>query len=195
VGNWGELHARVYASTPGARLAAICDLNAERAREVSERLGSVPVYTDYREMLADPNVQAVSIVLPDMLHREAAIAAAQAGKHLLLEKPLATTEADCLAIIQAAEAAGVLLFVDFHNRWSPLFQALKQALDAGELGEPQYITYRLNDTIWVPTELLPWAGQSTVAWFLGSHSLDTLLWLLNARQGEDAIERLFCVSR
>lgn len=195
VGTWGQLHARVYASTSGARLAALCDANSERARQISESLGGVPVYDDYRELLADPSVQAVSIVLPDFLHREAAVAAAEAGKHLLLEKPLATTEEDAQAILKAAEAAGVTLFVDFHNRWSPLFQPLKQALDAGELGAPQMVTYRLNDTLFVPTQMLKWAAQSSVAWFLSSHCLDTLLWLLNARQGADTIERLTCVAR
>src|SRR5207244_2267206 len=105
VGTWGEMHARVYAGTPGIRLAAICDQDAERARRVSEKLGTVPVYTDYRELLADANVRAVSVVLPDYLHREAAVAAAQSGKHLLIEKPLATTEADALAVIEAANAA------------------------------------------------------------------------------------------
>jgi predicted dehydrogenase len=185
----------VYASTPGARLAAVCDTNADRAREVSDSLGGVAAYTDYREIVADPNVQAVSIVLPDFLHRDAAVAAARAGKHILLEKPLATTEDDAVTIMREARTARVTLFVDFHNRWSPLFQSLKQSLDAGELGTPQLVTYRLNDTIFVPTKMLRWAGQSSVAWFLSSHCLDTLLWLLNARQGDDAIERLTCLTR
>jgi predicted dehydrogenase len=195
VGTWGELHARVYATTPGARLAAVCDSNGDRAQQVSISVGGATVYSDYREMLRDPAVQAVSIVLPDFLHREAAVTAAQAGKHILLEKPLATTEEDALAILNAARASGVTLFVDFHNRWSPMFQSLKQAYDAGELGAPQLITYRLSDTIYVPTKMLRWAGQSTVAWFLSSHCLDTLLWLLNARRGDDAIERLTCLTR
>ncbi|HZO91841.1 MAG TPA: Gfo/Idh/MocA family oxidoreductase [Chthonomonadaceae bacterium] len=200
VGTWGGLHARVYASTPGAHLAAICDANGERARQVGEACGAARIYTDYRQLLDDPNVQAVSIALPDFLHREATVAAAQAGKHILVEKPLATTEADCLAMLEAAQAAGVLLFVDFHNRWSPLFHALKQALEAGELGNPQLITYRLSDTLYVPTQMLSWARHSSVAWFLASHCLDTLLWLMNARayaRGEagDTIERLSCLTR
>src|SRR5579871_1713527 len=94
VGTWGELHARVYASTPGARLAAVCDADGERARRVGESCGADRIYDDYHDLLADPGVQAVSIVLPDFLHRDAAVAAATAGKHLLIEKPLATTEED-----------------------------------------------------------------------------------------------------
>lgn len=200
VGTWGELHAHVYATTPGTYVAAICDLNEERARQVAKTCGALYFMTKYRTLLAKREVEAVSIVLPDYLHRDAVIAAAEAGKHILVEKPLATTEEDALAMIEAAQSAGVTLFVDFHNRWSPLFVPLKQSLDAGELGTPQMVSFRLNDTVWVPTKLLSWARQSSVAWFLGSHCLDTLLWLMNSRAasegGEgDTIERLTTVSR
>lgn len=195
VGTWGQMHAKVYASTPGARLAAICDANEARAREIAEPLGVQKIYSDYNQLFADPEIDAVSIVLPDFMHRDAVIAAANAGKHVLVEKPLATTEADGQAMIAAAKNAGVLLFVDFHNRWSPLFQQVKIALDEGELGDLQMIYYRLSDTIFVPTQMLKWAAQSSVAWFLASHNLDTLLWLLNSRNGGDTVEKLYCVTR
>jgi predicted dehydrogenase len=195
LGTWGQLHAKVYASTPGARLTAVCDVDAGRAREVGAACGAARCYDDFRVLLADPEVAAVSIALPDPLHREAAVAAAEAGKHLLVEKPLATTEEDARAILTAADSAGILLSVDFHNRFNPLFHGLKEALDSGELGAPQMIYYRLSDTLYVPTKMLRWAGRSSVAWFLASHCLDTLLWLLDAREGTDAIERLYCVSR
>lgn len=198
VGTWGELHAHVYSDVPGGRLIAICDANLERAQQIADansQAGETPtVYTDYHELLGHPRVQAVSIVLPDFLHRDAVIAAARAGKHILVEKPLATAEADALAMIGAARDAGVTLFVDFHNRWNPLFNHLKQSLDAGELGEPQLITYRLSDTLFVPTQMLKWAAQSSVAWFLASHCLDTLLWLMNSRGGGDAVESLSCLT-
>jgi predicted dehydrogenase len=200
VGTWGALHARVYATLPGARLAAVCDTNFARAQEIATLCGGATVYTDYRDLLADREVQAVSIVLPDFLHHDVAIAAARAGKHLLVEKPLATTEPEALEILQAARETGVTLFVDFHNRWSPLFASLKQSLDAGELGQPQFVSYRLNDTLFVPTKMLSWAGRSSVAWFLASHCLDTLLWLMGARAASeggagDRIERLYTVAR
>src|ERR687893_578272 len=92
VGTWGELHAKVYGSTPGAHLVAVCDADAERARRVGEACGAAKIYTDYHELLADEAVRAVSIVLPDFLHREAVVAAAGAGKQILVEKPLAPTE-------------------------------------------------------------------------------------------------------
>jgi predicted dehydrogenase len=193
-GTWGSLHARVYADLPDARLVAVCDTDAGRAAAVATPFGARP-YTDYHALLADPEVHAVSIALPDPLHRDAVVAAAEAGKHVLVEKPLATTEADALAMIEAARAAGVTLCVDFHNRFSPLFAPAKRALDAGELGALQLVYYRLNDTLEVPTRMLRWAGSSSAAWFLASHCLDTLLWLLNARAGVDAVERVTCLTR
>jgi predicted dehydrogenase len=93
-------------------------------------------------------------------------------------------------MIAAAEANGVTLMVDFHNRFNPSFLALKNAIDSGKMGEPQMISLRLNDTIFVPTEMLSWSGQSSVLWFLGSHSVDLVRWLFN-----DEIERVYCVSR
>lgn len=195
VGTWGELHAKVYSDLPGGYLAAVCDANPQRAEQVGKACGAQNIYSDYQKMLADPNVHAVSVVLPDFMHRKAVVACAEAGKHVLVEKPLATSEEDGLAMIAAAKASGVHLFVDFHTRWSPLFAQLKDAHDAGDLGESQMIYYRVSNTTFVATQMLKWANRSSVAWFLGSHCLDTLLWLMNARAGADNVERLYCVSR
>ena len=199
VGTWGKLHAEVYASTPGVRLEAVCDADEARATAVARECGGA-VFTSYVELLFDPTVIAVSVVLPDFLHVEACLMAISRGKHVLVEKPLATTEEEALRIIEAARSAGVTLMVDFHNRWSPMFCALKDSLDRGDLGSPRYTYYRLNDTIYVPTEMLSWAGRSTVAWFLASHCLDTLLWLFDARsasEGEsgDLPVRVTCLTR
>lgn len=195
VGTWGAMHARVYANIPGARLAAVCDADEVRAQKVAQNCGAARVYSDYHQMMADPDVDAVSVVLPDFLHYEAVMAAARAGKHILVEKPLATTEDEAVAMINAARDNGVHLFVDFHTRWSPLFAHLKTSHDAGELGEPQMVYYRQSNTTFVPVQMLKWAGHSSVAWFLASHSLDTLLWIVGARQGHDTPQRLYCVSR
>jgi len=199
VGTWGKLHAEVYASTPGVRLQAICDADEGRAVDVAQECGGA-VYTRFDAMLDDPMVHAVSVVLPDFLHAEACLAAIRRGKHVLVEKPLATTEEEALQIVEAAREAGVTLMVDFHNRWSPMFCALKDALDRGDLGAARYAYYRLNDTIYVPTGMLSWAGRSTVAWFLASHCLDTLLWLFDSRSAAqggpgDLPVRLMCLTR
>ncbi|MCY3717417.1 MAG: Gfo/Idh/MocA family oxidoreductase [Chloroflexi bacterium] len=186
----GAWHAHVYHHMPRAELVAICDLNEARAREVADRYGVAHVYTDYRDLLARDDIAAVSIATPDFAHREIAIAAAQAGKHILVEKPIATTSEDAYAIVAAAEKAGVKLMVDYHNRANPAFVSARQAVQAGELGELRYIYARLSNTTFVPTQMLPWAAQSSALWFLASHMLDMACWLLG-----DKPSRVYAVSR
>jgi len=189
-GVWGETHLMTYSTHPRGKLACICDLDEDLLRERAEQYGAESYTTNYRELLARDDVDAVSIVTPDFLHREIAVAAAEAGKHILLEKPMATTVADCEAMIAAAEQAGVTLMLDFHNRWNPAMWEARQAIENGELGEPQMMSLRLNDAIYVPTEMLSWGGQSTVVWFLGSHSVDLVRWMF-----DDEVRRVYSVSR
>ncbi len=190
LGVWGETHLMAYTADPLSRLAGICDLNETLARGRADQYNCPFVTTDYHELLARDDISAVSIVTPDFLHREIAVAAAKAGKHILLEKPMATTVEDAEAIAKAADDAGVLLMVDFHNRWNPAFTKTKQAILDGQIGEPQMISLKLNDAFFVPTKMLSWAGRSTVVWFLGAHSVDLVRWLF-----DDEVVRVYAVSR
>ncbi len=189
VGIWGEMHARLLSQEPQVNLRAVCDLNESRAREVAEKYHVPNWYTNYEDLLKDDQIEAVSIATPDFAHAAAAIAAAQSGRHLLVEKPLATTLEECLDIIKAAKQAGVILMVDFHNRWSPPFFKAKQFLDEGELGDLKYTYFRLNDAIVVP-QYFPWTSKSSVLWFLGPHSIDTMRWLF-----QDEVRKVYAVKR
>ncbi len=189
-GTWGANHARIYKAHPFADIVAICDMNGERARRVAEEEGIPQVYEDYQEMLAKTDCDAVAIVTPDFAHADVAVAAARAGKHILIEKPLATTRDDVLRIVKAVEENGVRCMVDLHNRWNPPFNATYEAIRANELGEVYSAYYRLNDCRWVATDMLPWAAKSSILWFLGSHSLDTLMWLFGSRP-----KRVYSVSK
>ena len=189
-GLWGEYHALTYSNHPGAQLVAVCDINAERAAEIAEKYGARHAYTDYRELLANEEVDAVTVATPDYVHTEIGVAAAEASKDILMEKPLALTVEDCRAVIAAADTAGVKLMVDFHNRWNPPFNQLRQSLDGGELGEPVLINARLNNTIFVPTEMLRWADRSATIWFTGSHLIDLVCWLMGSE-----VTRVYSVSR
>lgn len=186
----GAWHAYVYSQMPQAELVAVCDLDIERARAIAQKYGVPHVYDDYRQLLANPAVEAVSIATPDFAHREIAVAAAQAGKHILVEKPLATTVADAEAILQASEAAGIKLMVDFHNRVNPPFISAKQSVESGELGALKYIYARLSNTTFVATQMLSWASRSSALWFLASHTFDLAHWLL-----DDKPQRVYAVSR
>ena len=189
-GLWGQAHAEVYATHPWAELAAVCDSDRGRAEALAARFKAGRVYTDYREMVRDPGIDAVAVATPDFSHRDPVVAAAKAGKHVHSEKPLATTREDAEAIAAAVRSSGVTYMVDFHARWNPPFAITRKDIADGTLGTIMSAYFRLNDTISVPTSMLSWSTQSSILWFLGSHTVDTLRYLLG-----DEVERVYSVSR
>lgn len=189
-GLFGERHAQAYSRHPGVDFAAVCDLDGERARHIAEKYGARRHTVDLRDVLADPGVRAISVATPDHLHRDVAIACAEAGKHLLVEKPLATTVEDARAIDDAARRNGVLLMVDFHNRVNPPMVSARDAIRRGDIGRPAYVYARLSNTTLVPTDMLKWSSHSSALWFLASHMIDVVRWML-----DDEVRRVYAVSR
>ncbi len=188
LGTFGETHLQAYSDHPGAEVAAICDVNEQRLEEAGERYGVEQRFTDYRGLLAVDGLDAVSVVTPDFAHTDIVVDAITGGKAVLCEKPLATTLEDCDRIGEALRANPVPFMVDFHNRWNPGVSRIKEAVEAGDLGRVEMIYHRLSDTIFVPTKMLSWAGRSTVLWFLCSHCLDALRWIL-----DDEVARVYTV--
>ncbi len=190
LGTWGQNHIEIYQAHPFARVTAICDKNKALVDSTAEKYGISEKYYDYKDMLEHADIDAVAIVTPDFSHCEIAVAAAEKKKHILIEKPLCTKAEEVKTMIDAIEKNGVRAMVDLHNRFSPPFHAAWQSIRQGRLGEPYSGYFRLNDIKWVATDLLPWAAQSSILWFLGSHSLDTLRWLF-----QDDVKRVYSVSR
>lgn len=180
VGIFGQNHARLYHQDPRTRLVGLCDLDIQRARVMADELGVDYVTSSADELLAREDIQAVSIATPDFAHTALVLAALAAGKHVLCEKPLATTAGDARAVAAAAEQAGLTLMVDFHNRFNPPYMQAKEQIDNGAVGRVRFIHMRLSDTLYVPTRMLSWAAESSVAWFLGSHCIDLVRWLTGA---------------
>jgi predicted dehydrogenase len=189
-GLWGESHARIFSSHPQAVLKCVCDIDAGRAENMAAKYGAESWYTDYRELLDDPDLRAVGITTPDFVHREPFVAACRAGKDILLEKPLATTAEDLEAMREALEQSASRVMVDFHSRWNPPFVILRDDIRAGKIGDVISMYYRLNDCIFVPTQMLSWSSESSILWFLGSHTIDTLRFFTG---GE--VIRVFSMSR
>jgi predicted dehydrogenase len=158
----------------------VCDTDADRAKALAAAHNVPGVYTTVQQMLDRETLDGVSVATPDHAHAQIVIRCAETGKHVLCEKPLATTVEECEAMIAAAHKHGVHLMVDWHNRWNPTCYAACKSIRDGELGEVRYIHYRLHDTIYVPTRMLPWAGRSSVLQFLGSHAIDTVCWFLDS---------------
>jgi predicted dehydrogenase len=182
-GTFGQNHLITFsqlARQGRAELIAVADINPSLLKTRSNEFG-IRSYLDYREMLEQENLDAVSIATPDHLHREIALDVARAGKHLLVEKPLDVTEEGCLEIIEAAERNGVLLQVDFHKRFDPDHMEMARRIRAGALGDILYGYAHMEDRIEVPAEWFPqWAASSSPAWFLGIHFFDLVRWLLGS---------------
>ncbi len=189
-GTWGETHARIYQAHPRCEVVAVADQDSQRSRQLAAKLGVTRAYGSAIDMFDDGGLDAVAIVTPDFAHADVAVAAAERGLHMLIEKPLATTTGDVERITAAVDAAGVRAMVDLHNRFSPPFNTAHDQVSSGGIGQLRTAYMRLNDAKWVATEMLPWAAKSSILWFLGSHSVDTLRWMF-----DDEVTRVYSVAR
>src|SRR5690606_10231654 len=113
-------------------------------------------------------------------HRDPVLAALEAGKHVLVEKPLATTTEDARAIVAAAERRDRIVQVNFSQRRLPPYAYLKRVIDAGEIGEPRLVVSVKRDRLHVPTRMISWAASTSPIFFMTSHDLDLIRWYLEA---------------
>lgn len=180
-GLFGEQHARAYQRHPAVSFEAVCDLDAARAEAMATRYGAKRWTTDLDSVLSDPAIAAVSVATPDHAHRDVTIRCLDSGRDVLLEKPLATTMTDALAIAEVAARARGRLMLDFHNRLNPPMVAARDAVAAGQLGTPAYVYARLSNRLDVPEQMLGWSKHSSALWFLGSHMIDVVCWILGER--------------
>jgi predicted dehydrogenase len=183
VGTFGINHLRCFRQLGYlgiAELVAAADINEEVLAEREAEFG-MKAYTDYEEMLAKEELDGVTVVTPDPLHKDIVIACAEAGKHILCEKPLDVTTDGCQEMIDAAASNNVLLQVDFHKRFDEYHLEMKSKIAAGDIGKVQYGYSHMEDRIEVPRDWFPgWARNSSPAWFLGIHFYDLARFLLEA---------------
>ncbi len=177
LGWFGEIHADTLAGMESIELAALSTRRPQRLQELGDRYDVAARYTDYRELLADPAVEAVSITTHIHEHREIAIDALRAGKHVLLEKPMAPTVEDCDRILEAAEQSDALLMVGHICRFDPRVALAKQAIDEGRLGRIISMHARRN-----LSRALGEANLHKISALMGDaiHDADLMLWFTNA---------------
>lgn len=163
----------------GADIVIISGLDLPQARRQAVRFGIPAVTEDYHEVLARPDVDAVMILTPDATHAEVAIAAAEAGKPMLLQKPMATNSADCQRIIEAAEKAGVYLYVSFMHRYFAEVQAWRALLQENPLGRLLSIRQRnaTEGANWAPWFYSKSNVGGGVVMQLGVHGIDLIRYL------------------
>src|SRR5574341_197446 len=139
-GAMGQHHVRIYSESHDAELVGIADLDTMRVNEQAARY-KTEAFTDYRELLKQ-DIDAVSIAVPTMMHREVALAAIEAGVHVLIEKPIADTPKSAAEIIESASSSGLRLMVGHIERFNPAVMKLKEIIDSGALGKVVSISTR-----------------------------------------------------
>lgn len=177
LGVMGEQYARIYQAHALARVTAICTRSAERLAAVGDRLDISGRHTDFHDLIARDDVDAVCVATPDGAHFAPVRAALEAGKHVLCEKPFTTDLAEADQLLELSRArSGQTLQVAFNHRWLSSYHHGAAAIERGDIGRPVAGFARKNDTIYVPTEMLAWAADTTPIHFLGSHDIDLMRW-------------------
>lgn len=178
-----HFHARAIAEIRGAKLIGCFNSNPNKAEEFAEKFSCTP-YATLDEMLADPRIHVITICTPSGAHLDGAIAAAEAGKHVITEKPLEVTLKRCDAVISACKKAGVTLATIFPSRFHASAQMLKKAVDANRFGK---LTMAGAYVKWFRTQAYYDSGAWRGTWKLDGggalmnqaiHSVDLLLWLM-----------------
>jgi predicted dehydrogenase len=163
-GYWGPNLIRNFIALPGCQVAWVCDARPGRQAYVSEKFPGIPVTDNYETILKDPAVDAVVLATPVSTHQHLAVAALEAGKHIMVEKPLADTVAHAEEIVAAGERAGRVVATDHLFVYNPAIARMKELIDLGQVGALCYAeSGRVN--------LGPPASEVDVIWDLATHDL------------------------
>jgi predicted dehydrogenase len=173
LGWFGQKHCEALAEISGVELYALCTRTKSRLEELAGEFGVANTYTDYREMLQDPELEAVSVVTMWDQHTAPTLAALEAGKHVFLEKPMASTVANCESIVAAAQRATGYLMVGHICRFNPRYAAAKEAIAEGRIGRIISMYARRNIPAAVTEEILDKIGPIIGD---GVHDTDLMLW-------------------
>ena len=177
LGWFGEVHCDAIQATPGLELAGLCTRTESRLAELGRKYGVDVLETDYRALLARDDLDAVSVVTMWDQHTAPTLDALAAGKHVFLEKPMASTVDDCAKIVAAADAAPGFLMVGHICRFNPRYAAAKREIEAGSIGRIVALSSRRNiPAAWTP-EILNKIGP-----IIGDaiHDTDLMLWFTGA---------------
>lgn len=170
-GYWGPNLVRNFQAGEQFRLRYLCDLDVDRARRVLGGYSTVEATADYAAVLADPEVAAIAVATPAGTHLDIALAALRAGKHVLVEKPLAATYADGMRLVAEAEERGLTLMCDHTYCYTPAVGRIRDLVHSGELGEVHFV-----DSVRINLGLVQ--KDIDVLWDLAPHDLSILDFIL-----------------
>jgi len=179
-GGISRAHARGYQNlTDLFQVTATCDVVESNAIERGQQLGAKNIYTDYKKMLKEADIDAVDICLPHDIHAEVAISALESGKHVIVEKPIATTLAEADDMVSTANKTGLTLMVALNERYDPVHQHIKKMIDNGTLGKLLCIRIDHNQNVIMPEGHWIRSRQRLGGGVLigsGIHRVDLLRW-------------------
>jgi len=178
LGWFGEYHGDALAGLPNVEIHALCTRTESRLKDLGSKFGVKNLYTDYNKMLTDPELDAVSITTMWDQHTAPTLAAIKAGKHVFLEKPMASTVEDCRSIVKAARESAKCFMVGHIVRFNPRYAAAKREIAAGKIGKILSIYARRNVPVSVGASVLPKIGP-----IIGDavHDTDIMLWYTGAK--------------
>jgi predicted dehydrogenase len=192
----GKYHIEGYQSHPQAEVVAVCDVNEQALGEVADDFGIPNTFTSHKEMLK-MDLDCVSVCVPNALHRPLVVDCLKAGKHVLTEKPLAVNAREGQKMLDAAEATGKTLMIQFNNRYRPEAQLLKRYVEGGELGDIYFARCG-----WIRRNGIPgWGGWFTSKEVAGGgplidlavHMLDMTMWLMGNPEPEICLASTYSV--
>lgn len=187
LGRLGQVYAQHTArQIPDAALVAVADPRPEVTQPFATQIGELTVYADFRDLLAHPDLDAVIVATPTNTHSEVVTLAAQAGKHIFCEKPMALTLTETDAMIAAIEKAGVLCQVGFMRRFDEGCLAAKRQIEAGVIGQPVTIRSIGRDPFRTSLEYANPAVSGGLIVDMGIHDFDLIHWLMG-----DEVERVY----
>jgi 1,5-anhydro-D-fructose reductase (1,5-anhydro-D-mannitol-forming) len=177
----GNFFAPALKEAENAELVAVCGRDAEKSRGFAKKMEAASAYGSVEELAGDEDVEAVWIASPNHMHKEHAVTLLRAGKHVLCEKPLATTAADCREIASEAEQADRLLTVGYNMRQDPILKWLHKRWNRGEFGNPALL--RINRFHAYPDHPPEWRTRRSTSggWSIndiGTHLIDQCLWFM-----------------
>jgi len=192
----GKYHIEGYQAHDKAEVVAVCDVNEQALGEVADDFGIPNTFTSHKEMLK-MDLDCVSVCVPNALHRPLVVDCLKAGKHVLTEKPLAVNAREGQKMLDAAEAAGKTLMIQFNNRYRPEAQLLKRYVEGGELGDIYFARCG-----WIRRNGIPgWGGWFTSKEVAGGgplidlavHMLDMTMWLMGNPEPEICLASTYSV--
>lgn len=186
LGAFGERHIRAYRGLPYVEVAAVASRSATRAEEIASTYKIPAAYGSHEDLIADDSIDAISVTTAEHEHREPVLAALAAGRHVLVEKPIASTLDDAAAMVEAARASTGILMPGHILRFAPTYAGVKSAVAAGELGRVVSMSARRNR----PATLIASHGRVHPALITAIHDIDIMCWIAGCE-----VERVRAIDR